>query len=57
MRLEFDRKGKTMLLASIVFFSMFKLLLVFKGTDERTKLVRRKSTGLVDLDNAYPVGT
>ncbi|BAH45358.1 hypothetical protein BBR47_43810 [Brevibacillus brevis NBRC 100599] len=30
---------------------------VLKGTDQRTKLARRKSTGLVDLDNAYPVGT
>jgi Acetyltransferase (GNAT) family len=30
---------------------------VLEGTDQRTRLVRRKSTGLVDLDNAYPVGT
>jgi len=30
------------------------VFLSFKGTDEPTKLVRRKSTGLADLDKAKP---
>ncbi|WP_414854039.1 hypothetical protein [Brevibacillus sp. IT-7CA2] len=42
---------------AFLFFVVDDLLYGLEGTDEPTKLLRRKSTGLADLDKASPVGT